>query len=148
MIEGLADSAEVSKQTSYRWWPSTVAFFGEALLERTMRGADLSVSTAADLGRICGRGSRRSAGLARPDGVTLTRAGIEVMAADPELGLGLNARLATPIREWVAERVSRRHADRDVRCWWICCCCCCWCCGGRLSHLALGERFVGRDLAR
>ncbi|MFB8189064.1 TetR/AcrR family transcriptional regulator [Microbacterium sp. NPDC055988] len=115
-IEGLAESAEVSKQTIYRWWPSKAAILGEALLEGTLPGAEVSVPMTADLGAdLRAWFSAMSDGLARPEGVALARALIEVMAADPELGLVLNERLAAPIREWVAERVSRGRADGDVR---------------------------------
>lgn len=115
-IEGLAESAEVSKQTIYRWWPSKAAILGEALLEGSLPGAEVSVPMADDLGAdLRAWFSAMSDGLARPEGVALARALIEVTAADPVLGLVLNERLAAPIREWVAERVSRGRADGDVR---------------------------------
>ena len=115
-IEGLAESAEVSKQTIYRWWPSKAAILGEALLEGSLPGAEVSVPMTDDLGAdLRAWFSAMSAGLARAEGVVLARALIEVTAADPELGLVLNERLAAPIREWVAERVSRGRAAGDVR---------------------------------
>ena len=115
-IEGLALEAGVSKQTIYRWWPSKAAILGEALLEGSLPGAEVSVPMTDDLGAdLRAWFSAMSDGLARPEGVALARALIEVTAADPELGLVLNERLAAPIREWVAERVSRGRADGDVR---------------------------------
>lgn len=115
-IEGLAESAEVSKQTIYRWWPSKAAILGEALLEGSVPGSDAVVPMTNDLGAdLRAWFTAVSAGLARPEGVSLARALIEVTAADPELGLVLNERLAAPIREWVAERIARGRADGDVR---------------------------------
>ena len=48
-IEGLAESAEVSKQTIYRWWPSKAAILGEALLEGDLPGADPAVAMTDDI---------------------------------------------------------------------------------------------------
>ena len=115
-IEGIAQAAGVGKQTIYRWWPSKAAILGEALLEGSLPGAEVSVPMTDDLGAdLRAWFSAMSVGLARPEGVALARALIEVTAADPELGLVLNERLAAPIREWVAERVSRGRAAGDVR---------------------------------
>jgi len=115
-IEGLAAEAEVSKQTIYRWWPSKAAILGEALLEGAVPGSDVVVPMTDDLGAdLRAWFTAVSTGLARPEGVSLARALIEVTAADPELGLVLNERLAAPIREWVAERISRGRTDGDVR---------------------------------
>ncbi|KJL24423.1 Nucleoid occlusion factor SlmA [Microbacterium oxydans] len=115
-IEGLAAEAEVSKQTIYRWWPSKAAILGEALLEGVVPGSDVVVPMTDDLGAdLRAWFTAVSVGLARPEGVSLARALIEVTAADPELGLVLNERLAAPIREWVSERVARGRAAGDVR---------------------------------
>ncbi|MBT2484267.1 TetR/AcrR family transcriptional regulator [Microbacterium sp. ISL-108] len=115
-IEGLAAEAEVSKQTIYRWWPSKAAILGEALLEGPIPGADAAPPMTSDLGAdLRAWFSATSAQLARPEGVALARALIEVTAADPELGLRLNERLAAPIREWVGERISRGQDAGDVR---------------------------------
>ncbi|WP_229672974.1 TetR/AcrR family transcriptional regulator [Microbacterium saperdae] len=115
-IEGLAESAGVSKQTIYRWWGSKAAILGEALVEGSVPGADVAVPMTSDLGvDLRAWFSAMSAGLARPEGVALARALIEVTAADHALGLVLNERLAAPIREWVTERVARGRAAGDVR---------------------------------
>src|SRR5690349_18092228 len=100
-IEGLAESAGVSKQTIYRWWPSKAAILGEALLEGEVPLADASVATSDDIrADLHSWFSAMSAGLARPEGVALARALIAVTATDHELGLALNERLAAPIRLW------------------------------------------------
>lgn len=115
-IEGLAEAAGVSKQTIYRWWKTKAAILGEALLEGSLPGSDVAVPMTDDLGAdLRAWFTAVSAGLARPEGVALARALIEVTAADPELGLLLNERLAAPIREWVAERVARGCEAGDVR---------------------------------
>lgn len=115
-IEGLAESAGVSKQTIYRWWGSKAAILGEALVEGSVPGADVAVPMTSDLAAdLRAWFSVMSAGLARPEGVALARALIEVTAADPALGLVLNERLAAPIREWVTERVVRGRVAGDVR---------------------------------
>lgn len=115
-IEGLAESAGVSKQTIYRWWPSKAAILGEALLEGEVPLADASVATSDDIrADLHSWFSAMSAGLARPEGVALARALIAVTATDHELGLALNERLAAPIRAWVAERIARGQIDGQVR---------------------------------
>ncbi|MCK8476022.1 TetR/AcrR family transcriptional regulator [Microbacterium aurugineum] len=115
-IEGLAEAAEVSKQTIYRWWPSKAAILGEALLEGGLPGAEVSVPVTADLGAdLRAWFSAMSAALADPEGVAVARALIVVTASDPELGLALNEKLAAPIREWVAGRVARAVEAGDVR---------------------------------
>ncbi len=115
-IEGLAESAGVSKQTIYRWWPSKAAILGEALLEGEVPLADASVATSDDIrADLHSWFSAMSAGLARPEGVALARALIAVTATDHELGLALNERLASPIRSWVAERIARGQVDGQVR---------------------------------
>ncbi|WP_244093561.1 MULTISPECIES: TetR/AcrR family transcriptional regulator [unclassified Microbacterium] len=115
-IEGLAEAAEVSKQTIYRWWPSKAAILGESLLEGGLPGAEMSVPMTADLGAdLRAWFSAMSAALADPEGVAVARALIVVTASDPELGLALNEKLAAPIREWVAARVARAVEAGDVR---------------------------------
>ncbi|WP_231555066.1 TetR/AcrR family transcriptional regulator [Microbacterium sp. ZOR0019] len=115
-IEGLAEAAEVSKQTIYRWWPSKAAILGEALLEGGLPGAEVSVPMTADLGAdLRAWFSAMSAALADPEGVAVARALIVVTASDPDLGLALNEKLAAPIREWVAGRVARAVEAGDVR---------------------------------
>lgn len=115
-IEGLAESAVVSKQTIYRWWPSKAAILGEALLEGDLPGADVSVPMTDDIrADLHAWFSAMSAGLARPEGVALARVLIAVTATDHELGLALNERLATPIRTWVQERIARGQVDGQVR---------------------------------
>ncbi|MCE0509362.1 TetR/AcrR family transcriptional regulator [Microbacterium aurugineum] len=115
-IEGLAEAAEVSKQTIYRWWPSKAAILGEALLEGGLPGAEVSVPMTADLGAdLRAWFSAMSAALADPEGVAVARALILVTASDPDLGLALNEKLAAPIREWVAARVARAVEAGDVR---------------------------------
>lgn len=115
-IEGLAETAGVSKQTIYRWWKTKAAILGEALLEGSLPGAEIEVPMTDDLGAdLRAWFTAVSAGLARPQGVALARALIEVTAADPELGLVLNERLAAPIRVWVAARVSRGRDAGEVR---------------------------------
>ncbi|MFF5624987.1 TetR/AcrR family transcriptional regulator [Microbacterium sp. NPDC012755] len=109
-IEGLAEVAGVSKQTIYRWWPSKAAILGEALLEGELPGVELPMTDdlTADL---------RALFTVQDDGetVALARALIAVTATDPELGARLNERLAAPIREWTAERLTRGVAAGDVR---------------------------------
>lgn len=115
-IEGLAADAEVSKQTIYRWWPTKAAILGEALLEGSLPDSEVPVPMTADLGADLRTWfSVMSAALAQRESLTLARALIEVTAANPELGLLLNERLAAPIREWVVERMSRGQAAGDVR---------------------------------
>jgi AcrR family transcriptional regulator len=115
-IEGLADAAEVSKQTIYRWWPSKAAILGEALLEGGLPGADVAVPFTDDLAAdLRSWFSAMSAALADPDGVAIARALIVITASDPELGLALNEKLAAPIREWVAERMALAVSAGDVR---------------------------------
>lgn len=115
-IEGLAEAAGVSKQTIYRWWKTKAAILGEALLEGTLPGSDVAVPMTDDLDAdLRAWFTAVSAGLARPQGVALARALIEVTAADPELGLVLNEKLAAPIREWVGDRIARGRAAGDVR---------------------------------
>lgn len=115
-IEGLAEAAGVSKQTIYRWWKTKAAILGEALLEGTLPGSDVAVPMTDDLDAdLRAWFTAVSAGLARPQGVSLVRALIEVTAADPELGLVLNEKLAAPIREWVGDRIARGRAAGDVR---------------------------------
>ncbi|MGQ7312856.1 TetR/AcrR family transcriptional regulator [Microbacterium arabinogalactanolyticum] len=108
-IEGLAAEAGVSKQTIYRWWPSKAAILGEALLEGSLPGFELPMTSdlRADLRAVL---SARN-----PDAVALARALIEVTATDVELGLKLNARLAAPIREWTAVRLAQAVDAGDVR---------------------------------
>jgi len=115
-IEGLADAAGVSKQTIYRWWGSKAAILGEALREGSVPGADAAVPFSDDLSAdLRAWFSAVSAGLADADGVAVARALIVVTASDPELGLELNEKLAAPIREWVASRLSLAVAAGDVR---------------------------------
>lgn len=115
-IEGLAEEAGVAKQTIYRWWKTKAAILGEALLEGELPGADPTVPMTDDLDAdLRAWFTAVSTGLARPEGVALARALIEVTAADPQLGLVLNEKLAAPIREWVVERMSRGRAAGDVR---------------------------------
>ena len=115
-IEGLAEEAGVAKQTIYRWWKTKAAILGEALLEGELPGADATVPMTDDLDAdLRAWFTAVSTGLARPEGVALARALIEVTAADPQLGLVLNEKLAAPIREWVVERMSRGRAAGDVR---------------------------------
>ncbi|WP_301113469.1 TetR/AcrR family transcriptional regulator [Microbacterium sp.] len=115
-IEGLAESAEVSKQTIYRWWPSKAAILGEALLEGGLPGVDVAVPFTADLAAdLRAWFSAMSASLADADGVAIARALIVITASDPELGLALNEKLAAPIREWVAARVALAVAAGGVR---------------------------------
>jgi AcrR family transcriptional regulator len=115
-IEGLAESAGVSKQTIYRWWPSKAAILGEALLEGGLPGADVAVPFTSDLAAdLRAWFSAVSAGLADADGVAVARALIVVTASDPSLGLELNEKLAAPIRDWVAGRVALAVASGDVR---------------------------------
>lgn len=115
-IEGLAETAGVSKQTIYRWWPSKAAILGEALLEGDLPGADPAVAMSDDIrADLHAWFSTMSAGLARPEGVALARALIAVTATDHELGLALNERLAAPIRSWVAERITRGQAAGEIR---------------------------------
>ncbi|MHC9046267.1 TetR/AcrR family transcriptional regulator [Microbacterium saperdae] len=115
-IEGLAESAGVSKQTIYRWWGSKAAILGEALVEGSVPGADVAVPFSDDLGAdLRAWFSAVSAGLADADGVAVARALIVVTASDPELGLELNEKLAAPIREWVTSRLSLAVAAGDVR---------------------------------
>lgn len=115
-IEGLAAEAEVSKQTIYRWWPSKAAILGEALLEGGLPGADVAVPYTTDLAAdLRAWFSAMSASLADADGVAIARALIVITASDPELGLALNEKLAAPIREWVADRMSLAIIAGDVR---------------------------------
>lgn len=115
-IEGLAESATVSKQTIYRWWPSKAAILGEALLEGDLPGADVSVPMTDDIrADLHAWFTAMSRGLGSPEGVALARALIAVTATDHELGLALNERLAAPIRTWVAERIARGQVDGQVR---------------------------------
>ncbi|MFJ4253946.1 TetR/AcrR family transcriptional regulator [Microbacterium sp. NPDC090003] len=115
-IEGLAEAAEVSKQTIYRWWPSKAAILGEALLEGAVPGADVSVPFTSDLGAdLRAWFSAMSLALGDSEGVALARALIVVTASDPALGLSLNERLAAPIRSWVRERLALAVADGEVR---------------------------------
>lgn len=115
-IEGLAESAGVSKQTIYRWWPSKAAILGEALLEGGLPGADVAVPFTSDLAAdLRAWFSAVSAGLADADGVAVARALIVVTASDPSLGLELNEKLAAPIRDWVAGRMALAVAAGDVR---------------------------------
>ncbi|WP_308012785.1 TetR/AcrR family transcriptional regulator [Microbacterium paraoxydans] len=114
-IEGLAEAAEVSKQTIYRWWPSKAAILGEALLEGGLPGAEVSVPMTADLGAdLRAWFSAMSASLADPEGVAVARALIVVTASAPELGQALNEKLAAPIREWVADRVAQAVEAEEV----------------------------------
>ena len=107
-IEGLAESAGVSKQTIYRWWPSKAAILGEALLEGELPAFELPVTDdlRADL--------RAVLSAQNSDTVAIARALIEVTATDAELGLKLNARLAAPIREWTAVRLAQAVDAGDV----------------------------------
>lgn len=115
-IEGLAEAAEVSKQTIYRWWPSKAAILGEALLEGGLPGADVAVPFTDDLAAdLRSWFSAVSTGLADADGVAIARALIVVTASDPALGLELNEKLAAPIREWVAGRMALAVSAGDVR---------------------------------
>ncbi|APH43686.1 TetR family transcriptional regulator [Microbacterium sp. 1.5R] len=115
-IEGLAESAAVSKQTIYRWWPSKAAILGEALLEGEVPLADATVAMSDDIGAdLHAWFSAMSAGMERPEGVALARALIAVTATDHELGLALNERLAAPIRSWVAEWIARGQSAGEIR---------------------------------
>ncbi|MFK0402562.1 TetR/AcrR family transcriptional regulator [Microbacterium sp. NPDC090225] len=115
-IEGLAEAAEVSKQTIYRWWPSKAAILGEALLEGSVPGADVSVPFTSDLAAdLRAWFSAMSLSLGDAEGVAIARALIVVTASDPALGLSLNERLAAPIRQWVRERLALAVADGEVR---------------------------------
>jgi AcrR family transcriptional regulator len=115
-IEGLAEAAEVSKQTIYRWWPSKAAILGEALLEGSVPGADVSVPFTSDLGAdLRAWFSAMSLSLGDAEGVAIARALIVVTASDAALGLALNERLAAPIRAWVRERLALAVADGEVR---------------------------------
>ncbi|MGW8482453.1 TetR/AcrR family transcriptional regulator [Microbacterium sp. NPDC055903] len=113
-IEGLAEIAEVSKQTIYRWWPSKAAILGEALLEGSLSTPELPMTDdlSADL-----RGwfSAMSRSLGSSEGVELARALIAVTATDPALGAMLNERLAGPIRAWVTTRLARAVDAGEAR---------------------------------
>lgn len=115
-IEGLAESAAVSKQTIYRWWPSKAAILGEALLEGEVPLADATVAMSDDIrADLHAWFSAMSVGMERPEGVALARALIAVTATDHELGLALNERLAAPIRSWVAEWIARGQSVGEIR---------------------------------
>ncbi len=115
-IEGLADAAGVSKQTIYRWWGSKQAVLGEALLEGSVPGADVAVPFTDDLGAdLRAWFSAMSVSLGDAEGVAVARALIAVTAADAELGLALNERLAAPIREWVSSRLTAAVEVGEVR---------------------------------
>ncbi|MDQ0643726.1 TetR/AcrR family transcriptional regulator [Microbacterium murale] len=115
-IEGLAAEAEVSKQTIYRWWPSKAAILGEALLEGSIPGGDVSLPVTDDLeADLRAWLSASSVGLGKPESVALARALIAVTATDPELGAALNKRFASPIVEWIVERISHAKDVGDVR---------------------------------
>lgn len=115
-IEGLAESAGVSKQTIYRWWGSKAAILGEALVDGGLPGSDVAVPFSDDLGAdLRAWFTAVSAGLADADGVAVARALIVVTASDPALGLELNEKLAAPIREWVSSRLALAVAAGDVR---------------------------------
>ncbi len=115
-IEGLADAAGVSKQTIYRWWGSKQAILGEALLEGTVPGADVAVPFTHDLGAdLRAWFAAMSESLGDSEGVAIARALIAVTAADAELGLALNERLAAPIREWVTSRLAVAVETGEVR---------------------------------
>lgn len=115
-IEGLAEAAEVSKQTIYRWWPTKAAILGEALLEGAVPGAAVSVPFTSDLGAdLRAWFSAMSLSLGDAEGVAIARALIVVTASDAALGLALNERLAAPIRQWVRERLTLAVADGEVR---------------------------------
>lgn len=115
-IEGLADAAGVSKQTIYRWWGSKQAVLGEALLEGSVPGADVAVPFTDDLGAdLRAWFSAMSVSLGDAEGVAVARALIAVTAADAELGLALNERLAAPIREWVSSRLAAAVEAGEVR---------------------------------
>lgn len=115
-IEGLADAAGVSKQTIYRWWGSKQAVLGEALLKGSVPGADVAVPFTDDLGAdLRAWFSAMSVSLGDAEGVAVARALIAVTAADAELGLALNERLAAPIREWVSSRLAAAVEAGEVR---------------------------------
>ncbi|WP_460798156.1 TetR/AcrR family transcriptional regulator [Microbacterium sp. GXF0217] len=115
-MEGLAESAGVSKQTIYRWWPSKAAVLGEALLDGELPGADVALPHSADLeADLRAWFSAMSAALGDADGVALARALIAVTATDAELGAALNEKLAAPIRGWVSQRLDRAIETGDVR---------------------------------
>jgi AcrR family transcriptional regulator len=87
-IEGLAKRAAVSKQTIYRWWPSTSAVLMEALNERAS-----TLVTGRDLGSL-ERNLRhfiRRTVRALHDGLAPLLAGLMAAAqSDPEFALVFN----------------------------------------------------------
>ncbi|MFK4791814.1 TetR/AcrR family transcriptional regulator [Microbacterium sp. ZW T5_56] len=115
-IEGLAQEAEVAKQTIYRWWPSKAAILGEALLEGEIPGMEVAVpmtdDLAADLHAWFATMYSQQADAASTE---LARALIVVTATDADLGLRLNARLAAPIRAWVDRRLTLAQESGHLR---------------------------------
>jgi AcrR family transcriptional regulator len=115
-IEGLAESAGVSKQTIYRWWPSKAAILGEALLSGGLPGGDVTVPFTDDLAAdLRSWFSAMSLALGDTDGVAIARALIVITASDPALGLELNEKLAAPIRQWVRDRLALAALAGEVR---------------------------------
>ena len=115
-IEGLAQEAEVAKQTIYRWWPSKAAILGEALLEGEIPGMDVSVPMTDDLeADLHAWFTTMYAQQADAASTELARALIVVTATDADLGLRLNARLAAPIREWVGHRLVLAEESGQLR---------------------------------
>jgi AcrR family transcriptional regulator len=106
-IEGLAADAGVAKQTIYRWWPSKAEILGEALLEGTLPGSDVEVPFTDDLATDLRTWfTATSAALSDPEGSTIARALIAVVAKKPELGEQLTKSLVEPIRNWVIRRLQ------------------------------------------
>lgn len=115
-IEGLAADAGVAKQTIYRWWPSKAEILGEALLEGALPGSDVEVPFTDDLGADLRTWfAATSAALSDPEGSTIARALIAVIATNPELGERLTASLVEPIRSWVIRRLQVATDAGEVR---------------------------------
>lgn len=106
-VEGIANLAEVSKQTIYRWWPSKAEILGEALLDGDLPGYSDDLGFTGDLAADLRRYLTLSTTTFRVHANTqLARALIAVTATNPDVGEPLNHRFAGPIIATVAARIE------------------------------------------
>ena len=116
-IEGLAESAEVSKQTIYRWWPSKGAVVLDGFLAAVNEDPDdLSLpdtgDVAADLRAVV---RAIVAELADPELSGTTRALTIEMQDDPEFADMVRERVLGPQLQAIADRLRAAQRAGQLR---------------------------------
>ena len=112
-INQIADAAEVSKQTIYRWWPSRTAVVLDALVEDTMRATPFpDTDDPAEDFRVHLRAVAKL--FTSPSGAVI-RALLADAQSDPTMAKEFRRRFWAPRRELSLARLRRAEADGQIR---------------------------------